>query len=374
MRRVASIRLIFGCIALAVLSGCSLPYYWQAAAGHMEVMRLRRPLAEVIADPATAAPTRRQLVLASEARDFAHARLGLPDNGSYRAYAALDRPYVVWNVFAAPELSLEPRQWCFPVAGCVPYRGYFSASRAREFAASLDRKGDDVFVGGVAAYSTLGRFDDPLLDTMLNGDEAGLASVIFHELAHQRVYVAGDAVFNESFATFVERQGLAEFLGARGDADAASTQAARLRDRARVLSLLAAARVRLAAVYAGDAEPERKRAGKARELGELRDAFAHLVEQSPGAAAYAGWFGDALNNATLVALATYEDRVAAFAQLFASTRGDWAAFYAEVERLAELPLEARSAALAGLMPDLNASVPAAPVCRAPAAASPQAGA
>ena len=210
MCRASWIRRLFACVALLTLPGCSLTYYWQAAAGHMEVMRLRRPLDEVIADPATPGPTRRELVLAREAREFAHARLALPDNGSYRSFAELGRPYVVWNVFAAPALSLEPRQWCFPVAGCVPYRGYFSESRAQAFAARLMRDGDDIFVGGVAAYSTLGRFDDPLLDTMLSADAARLAGVIFHELAHQRVYVAGDAVFNESFATFVERQGLAE--------------------------------------------------------------------------------------------------------------------------------------------------------------------
>ncbi len=208
------------------VAGCGIGYYWQAAAGHLKLMRERRPLPEVIADPATGPEIRRKLEIAREVVGYAHRVLLLPDNGSYRSYVEIDREYVVWNVFAAPEFSFEPRTWCFPVAGCVSYRGYFDASRARDYAERLSRQGDDVFVGGVTAYSTLGRFDDPLLSTIIELPSYQIAGLIFHELAHQRVYVKGDSQFNEGFASFVEREGLHRWL--RSINDEASLRSARL--------------------------------------------------------------------------------------------------------------------------------------------------
>src|SRR4051812_10885006 len=212
----ASVSTLFRCILLALsassLCGC---YLIQAATGQMQIVSKRQPIAEVIRDPATSEKLKARLEYVAAARDFASRELGLPDNESYRSYADLGRPYVVWNVFAAPEFSVEPRQWCFPIAGCVVYRGYFSEAAAQRYARKLRRRGDDVAVGGVAAYSTLGHFKDPVLSTMLGWSDAQLAATLFHELAHQVVYVPGDSQFNESFATVVEEAGLERWLAAR---------------------------------------------------------------------------------------------------------------------------------------------------------------
>ncbi|MDR2216338.1 MAG: aminopeptidase, partial [Nevskiaceae bacterium] len=206
MRRFApSRRLIVAavCIAAAAvtLHGCGAGYLAQAARGQLQVMRAREPIDKLLARPDTDAQLREQLQRAQRIREFASRELALPDNAAYRSYADIHRPYVVWNVVAAPALSVSPRQWCFPIAGCVAYRGYFSETGAREFASSLAAKGDDVTVGGVPAYSTLGRIADPLLSTVSRYSEADLAALIFHELAHQVLYVPGDSAFNEAFAT-----------------------------------------------------------------------------------------------------------------------------------------------------------------------------
>src|SRR6185437_14397083 len=168
------------------------------------------------ADPSTPEAVKARLTEVSAARDFASRELALPDNSSYRTYADVKRPYVVWNVVAAPEFSVRPRRWCFPVSGCVSYRGYFHERRARAFAANLASRGDDVQVDGVTAYSTLGHFADPVLSTMLRYGDPDLAGTIFHELAHQLIYIPGDSEFNESFAMTVEDEGLARWLRARG--------------------------------------------------------------------------------------------------------------------------------------------------------------
>jgi len=203
--------LLFLCVPL---TGC---YYMQAASGQWEVMRKRQPIAEVIKDSETSPELAARLRLLDEARDFSIEILGLPDNKSYRSYADLERDYVVWNVFAAPEFSLTPKQWCFPVAGCVSYRGYFSKEDALRDSKRLSDDGFDVAVGGVAAYSTLGKFNDPILSTMMRWDDIDLIAVLFHELAHQVVYVKDDSAFNESFATAVEEIGVKLWLETRGE-------------------------------------------------------------------------------------------------------------------------------------------------------------
>jgi predicted aminopeptidase len=195
----------FVSLLIVQLAGCNPLYLLQATAGQMELLRLRRPVADVIADPSTAVPVREALQGSAAMLEFAHTTLLLPDNGAYRHYADLRRPFAVWNVFAAPEFSLELRRWCFPVAGCVGYRGYFEESAARDYAARLARGGEDTYVAGVAAYSTLGYFADPLLNTVITLPSAQLAGLLFHELAHQLIYVPDDTAFNESFARFVEQ-------------------------------------------------------------------------------------------------------------------------------------------------------------------------
>ena len=208
--RIARLLTIAG--AALPLTGC---YLMQAASGQMEIASKREPIAAVLADTSTPAQLRTRLEYVAAARDFASRELGLPDNESYRSYADLGRPFVVWNVFAAPEFSVEPRRWCFPIAGCVVYRGYFSEAAAQRYARRLRRHGDDAAVGGVAAYSTLGHFKDPVLSTMLGWSDAQLAGTLFHELAHQVVYVPGDSEFNESFATVVEEARLERWLTAQ---------------------------------------------------------------------------------------------------------------------------------------------------------------
>ncbi len=201
---------------LIVLTGCSsLGYYAQLGEGQWQLLQARQPVAELLADPQQPAALRQRLQLAQEARAFASARLGLPDNRSYRLYANLKRPYVVWNLFATAEFSLQPLTHCFPIAGCVAYRGYFDEQRARGAAALLRVQGLDTEVAGVEAYSTLGWFDDPLLNSMLAWSDARVAALIFHELAHQRLYLPGDTAFNESFARFVEEEGLRQWRQAR---------------------------------------------------------------------------------------------------------------------------------------------------------------
>ncbi|MBI5783517.1 MAG: aminopeptidase, partial [Gammaproteobacteria bacterium] len=205
-------------LLLAVVSGCASPgYYLHAVSGQIEILNKRRPVEEVLNDPATTPQTRQQLKLVRRLRDFASRELGLPDNDSYRSYTDLERPFVVWDVFAAPELSLEPKQWCFLVAGCVPYRGYFARDEAEQFAADLKQDGYDVYVGGVPAYSTLGWFNDPLLNTFIHRSEPELAGLLFHELAHQKIYVSGDTTFNESFATVVELEGVKRWSQQNGN-------------------------------------------------------------------------------------------------------------------------------------------------------------
>jgi predicted aminopeptidase len=325
------------------LGGCGAGYYWQAAMGHLDVMRARRPIAEVIADPATAPEVREKLQFGNTVVDFAHQQLRLPDNGSYRVYAATGRAYVVWNVVAAPEFSLEPRTWCFPVAGCVSYRGYFDEARGRDYAARLASDGDDVFVGGVSAYSTLGRFADPILDTMLGYADYQLAGLIVHELAHQRLYIKGDSKFNEGFASFVEQEGLRRWFIA-SDAGQERCQYRRsVERRTRVQSLLADYRGRLADLYAGALPEPALRVAKAEVFAELRQAYATLRDTWQAPPYFDHWIDGDMNNARLASFATYDDYLPAFAVLFDESGHDLEIFYARAKTLGELSADARAA-------------------------------
>src|SRR5882762_7058412 len=255
--------------ACTLLSGCGTLYLTQAASGQWQVLRQRVSIDTLLGDPRTPPALRAHLQEVRAAREFASRELGLPDNGSYRSYADIGRPYVVWNVVAAPEFSVSPKRWCFPIAGCVAYRGYFREQRAREFAAALAVRGFDVSVDGVPAYSTLGRFADPVLSSMLRYGDDELAATIFHELAHQLLYVRDDSEFNEAFATTVEDAGLARWLNSQG----ASQRLQQLRERqahaAAFVSLLAHSRSRLALLYASGVTRDEMRAGKAQILGTL---------------------------------------------------------------------------------------------------------
>ncbi len=337
-------------LLLTVLSGCASPlYYAQAVQGQMEILTKRRPVEEVLADPATPLETRQQLELVRRLRDFASRELLLPDNRSYRIYADLERSFVVWDIFAAPELSLEPKRWCFIIAGCVPYRGYFARDKAEQFAARLKRKGYDVYVGGVPAYSTLGWFDDPLLNTFIHRPEAELAGLLFHELAHQKIYVSGDSAFNESFATVIELEGVKRWFQQSGHAKEAEAYRQKIQRREEFTALVLKHRAHLKEIYASNLSDAEKRSAKMRVFGELRNDYATLKADWGGYTVFDNWFAQDLNNAHLIAIGLYTQYVAAFQALLAQHGGDLATFYREVERLAQLPSDERAVVLRARM-------------------------
>ena len=290
----------------------------------MALMARARSVEDLLADPATPQPMRERLALARSIRDYAVKELKLPDNGSFRSYAELGRPYAVWNVVAAPEFSLEPVQSCFPIAGCVPYRGFFARDDAERHAAGLRAEGRDVYVHGVPAYSTLGRFDDPLLSTFIGYADADLARLVFHELAHQVAYVKDDATFNESFAVAVEREGVRRWLAATGrSAEEKAFFAARETNKAFV-SEIEQTRARLKVLYRQRITPEAMRESKRVELGALK---AKLASQ--------GRFGESVpNNAFLASFATYTDLVSTFEHMLAEEGGDLEKFYIKIKILA----------------------------------------
>lgn len=331
----------------AAIAGCgSLGYYAQAVSGGIEIACKKRSIRRILADPRADADLKRRLSTVSEMRAFAVGELSLPDNASFRSYADLGRPYATWTVVAAPELSLDALRWCFPVAGCVSYRGYFSRQAAERFGGSLAAQGYDVEVGGVAAYSTLGWLADPVLNTFIELPEAELAGLLFHELSHQVAYASDDTAWNESFATAVELEGVRRWLAARGNAgEIEAYRLARSREE-EVLGLLIGARGRLAEVYATAQPDDWKRQRKAEVLAELRAAHGELAAAWQDDR-YAGWFGAGLNNARLASIGAYHELVPAFEALLARLDGDLERFYAEARRLAKLPAQRRRRELAG---------------------------
>ena len=341
---------------VVVLSGCTtLSFYWQAFAGQMEVTRLARPLQEVMNDPGTGDDLKRRLAYAQDARDFASRELGLPDNASYRRYADLKRPFVVWNVFAAPELSLELRTQCFPVAGCVVYRGYFAKAAAEQHASALRAEGLDVYVGGVPAYSTLGWFADPLLNTVIRYPDLEIARLIFHELAHQVAYVRDDSSFNESFAVALEEEGLRRWIAGRAGLVEQERYTA-YKDRQRsLMRIFAAARRGLADAYAGAGDEGARRREKTRILRALADDYATLKAGwrlgEADLRAYDTWVLSDLNNAKLGSIATYTRRVPQFRALLDTCNGELRCFYQKVSELAARPMEERNRRLDQLSPE-----------------------
>jgi predicted aminopeptidase len=361
-------------LALPGLAGCGTTYLLQAAHGQWQVMSGRKPIERLVADPRTDATLRRQLGEIQQARVFASRELGLPDNRSYTTYVDVGRPFVVWNVVATPEFSVEPLQWCFPVVGCLQYRGYFREAAARRYGDELRRSGHDVALGGVTAYSTLGRFADPVLSSMLRYGELDVIGTLFHELAHQQVYLPGDSSFNEAFAVTVEQEGLARWLRARGrDADFEEYRRRRA-VQVEFVSLLRAARARLAAEFARrDRDDAARRAAKARVFADL-EAQLRALQQRLGPARGAGigaWVERGLNNAQLASVATYWDCVGGFEQVLAEQGGRLPDFYAEVRRLSRQDDAERRARLCHATP--LRTPPAAPALRPPGASPDAAG-
>jgi len=343
------LRLTAIAIATLALSGC---YVMQAASGQAEVIRRSEPIPQVLADPSTPAKTKERLQLVEAARAFAISELALRDGKSYRKYADMGRPYVVHNVVATPEFSVEPLRWCFPVTGCIAYRGYFSEERARAYGLKLSMRGDDVSVDGVPTYSTLGHLPDPVFGSMLGWRDTRLVGTIFHELAHERLYFADDSEINEAFASVVEDAGIRIWLqrqGREGEITAYEASMARQKDFA---ALLRAARGRLARLYASGLPPATMRSDKQREIGALKFHYAQLRAQWGGYAGYDGWFARPLNNAHLAAVATYEDCVPGL-RLTLQATGSLSAFYDKVEATRRLDVKARHAELCGAPPTVR---------------------
>ncbi|WP_332876537.1 aminopeptidase [Massilia sp. S19_KUP03_FR1] len=363
MRALGKRRWIAGAALLAsatLLASCaSLNYYGQAAHGQFSLLSDARPIDAWMADPQTAPRLRVRLETARQIRRYAVQELGLPDNDSYKNYAALSRPYVLWNVVATPELSLKPIQWCFPVAGCVNYRGYYNQDDAQAYAAQLRAAGNDVEVGGVTAYSTLGWFNDPLISTFINYPDAELARLIFHELAHQVVYVAGDSQFNESFASAVEEAGVERWMAKYGNDDMRAAYGRYIERKRDFLALLLKIRRALDANYKSDRPLAEQRAVKARLFQQLNDEYQVLKTNWGGYAGYDKFFAEPLSNAHLASVATYNDFVPAFRKLLRRDAG-LARFYADVRALAAQDKDARHAQLKMLAALENAQTAAAP--------------
>jgi predicted aminopeptidase len=325
--------------------GC---YLLQSAEGQLSLMSKRKPIAEVIDRPSTTPALRAQLQAVTAIRDFASHELALPDNGSYKSYADVGRPYVVWNVVAAPEFSVDPKLWCYPFVGCVAYRGYFVEVKADRFADGLRKQGLDVVVGGVAAYSTLGHFDDPILNTMVGWNDVELAAIIFHELTHQMLYVPNDASFNEAFATTVEEVGVRRWLKQQGrDKDLADYLAAQQRYRT-VIELLISTRTQLRAVYASGAPPRLMREQKRDTLAAMRRSYAALKTEWGGHAPFDAWFAEDINNAHLASISTYFTCVPGFERELKALDGNLPAFYGRVRALAKLDQRQRDALVCGV--------------------------
>ena len=322
--------------AILQIEGC---YYMQAVRGQLQVMNSRQPIAELLEDEASSADLKKRLTMVQQARNFAVDALLLPDNKSYRSYADLGRDYVVWNVFAAPEFSLEPKTWCFPVAGCVAYRGYFAEDAARKKAESLGDDGFDVVVGGVSAYSTLGKFSDPVLNTMMRWSDVQLVSTIFHELAHQKLYIKGDTAFNESFASAVADIGIKRWLTEHGELSGAAGRADDRELRQAMMVLIEATKAELTELYATNIQDDLKRSRKQELLTDLSAGVARLIEESGSNSK--NWLSVPLNNARLASIELYEGRQGAFRAILRECNEYLVCFYEEMEKLAELEPDAR---------------------------------
>ncbi len=352
MKRFA-LRVVVVTALVATIHGCAnFGYYAQSVSGQMEILGNQKPIEELLDDSNTDPALRQKLRAVLRMREFASQELGLPNNDSYRYYADVKRPYVLWNVFATPEFSTKLKSWCFPIAGCVNYRGYFSKPAADHFATQLQGQNQDVFVGGVAAYSTLGWFHDPVLNTVLSRDEIDLAGLIFHELAHQVVYVPDDSSFNESFATAVELEGVRRWLEKNGSTAKVDEYAKAKSRHAEFSALVLRYRDRLEALYQEKIEAPTMRARKAQEFQNLQRDYHALKQSWGGYSGFDRWFARDLNNAHLASVTTYTQLVPGFQDLLNAQGGDMRRFYRAVKQLAKQDRPERRAALAS-----NGNVP-----------------
>jgi len=330
-------------LACSGVGGCALPYYWQAGGGQLDLMRRRVPIEAAVADESLDQSTRDRLATVAELRRFASAELGLPDNGSYSSFVDLGRDYVVWNVIAAEAFSVDPVQWCFPVAGCVSYRGYFDRENAGRFERKLAAEGYDTWSGGSGAYSTLGYFSDPVINTMIGGSDADLARILFHELAHQRLYIKGDSELSEAFASAIEEYGVEQLLVRRGDTAALEAYRERRVRGVLLAELVERQREHLRDIYGADFEQAELLRRKAATFESMRREYEALKQEWGGHGDFDGWFEGDMNNARLAAISTYRKWLPGLRWRLDSIGPE--AFFAEVEALGDLRDDARSAQL-----------------------------
>jgi tRNA(Ile)-lysidine synthetase-like protein len=337
-------------LSLLLLSGCgTVGYYYQSIHGHFSLLGDSRPISEILQDKNIDPELRRKLELILQLRRFATEHLELPQNDSYRSYAFIDRKAVVWSVVATPEFSVSPKQWCYPVVGCASYRGYFDLHKAQSYADKLSGEGLDVTVDPVAAYSTLGWFDDPLPSTVINWPESQLEGLIFHELAHQLLYVAGDSEFNEAFASSVEQVGVERWLRSRQEATGLKRWLQYKRRKQEFYRILLESRERLEKLYARPLPDEEMRTRKAAEFDRLHSNYLQLKRQWHGYAGFDHWFRRDLNNARLASVATYARQMPAFLRLLHRSGGDLERFYQACKQLADLPATERTSRMGQLL-------------------------
>ena len=368
------VRLLTTSLVLTSTGCAQLSYYAQATQGQLGLIASAKPIDQWLADPKVSDQLKQRLTRAQQIRKFAVQELDLPDNGSYTRYAELNRPYVVWNVIATPELSMKPVQWCFPIAGCVDYRGYYRKEEAQRFAQELRGQGYEVRVSGVPAYSTLGWFNDPVLSTFIAYPEAEVARMLFHELAHQVAYAPGDTPFNESFATTVESIGVERWLDKHANLDSRDRYREFRQRKRDFIDLLTEHRQRLEEVFASDITDDEKRKQKALVITSLKQSYHQTKDQKWGGySGYDQWFNEPVTNAHFVLVATYEELVPAFQALHAKS-GSMKKFYADVRAMAKQDKARRREQLALLLGMPSSVQTLAPVQKEPDTAAPTAAA
>ena len=323
-----------GCLFLLLQSGCStLAYYNQAISGQSELLEKRLPITEVLADKKLDKNVRRKLQAVQEARVFSVKELGLPDNNSYRDYADLKRPYVMWNIFVTPAFSLTPIEWCYPVVGCIAYRSFFTRADAQQLKIEMEAKGHDVYLAGIPAYSTLGWFDDPVVNSMMHWEDYDLVGTLFHELAHQKFYIKSDTVFNESLAKTIEQEGLRRWMEYKSQGKLYQKYLLDGKREKAFVKIVLKARKNLEHVYANNHKHQNKLAAKLNVFRLLRQDYRQLRESWGGYDGYDRWILSGVNNAKIQSIATYYDYVPAFKRILAEQGGDLDLFYSRVKKI-----------------------------------------
>ena len=338
---------------LGSVSCASTSYYLQSLNGHLDLLLRKQPISEILASQDTNMLLQGELEMALDIRKFASEHLALPDNDSYSEYADLERDFVVWNVFATPELSLDTKKWCFLLVGCLNYRGYYSKETATKYAQELEAQGYDVFVGGVTAYSTLGWFNDPVLNTMLGRDNHYLASVIFHELSHQKVYLKNDTPFNEAFAETIAQIGVQQWLDQHGTAAAKSIFLEKQSNEILFVNLILQYKKKLEYIYNLDTSVNDKRASKKLLLGQLVEAYESQYQAGENTGKYSTWLSSGMNNAKLATVITYQDYVSGFLALFHHVGGNYQNFYDLVTKLSKCDKVRRNSILEANITDFQ---------------------